>query len=151
MSDRMVGADDGIMVARVVSHKGQSDLLKPNTSLWLRCMKTRQNMAVSFGPLNWLNKTHHEQPWINCLLPPHLWMNDTSITSNIPISTNDRETERKKRWFSNRRPSLSFNASATTRPARRSSRYGCWCRAQTGPQSLQSRLLRPLPLREHQG
>lgn len=85
MSDRMVGADDGIMVGRVVSHKGQSDLLKPNTSLWLRCMKTRQSMTISFGPLNWLNKTHHEQPWISCLLPPHLWMNDTSITSNIHI------------------------------------------------------------------
>jgi hypothetical protein len=76
--------------------KAVRSALKPHTSLWLRCMKMRRSMTESFGPLNWCNKTHDEQPCLRCIFPPHSWRTDLSITSNIPTSTTYREAEKER-------------------------------------------------------
>jgi hypothetical protein len=75
MSERMVGADGGLMVSQrgLTQRAVRSAQAKPIA--WLRCMKTRESMTVSLGRLNWCNETHHEQLCIGCLLPAHSWMN----------------------------------------------------------------------------
>ncbi len=126
--------------AIVVSHKEQSDLLKPNTSFWLRCVKTRESMTLIFRTTEMMER---DAPFTaTSPLSSHSSLVDERHfhpSSTISTSTHQREREREKLRFENRRLSLSCNASATPGSARCSRRCGRWCRAPTGTPMLKER------------